>query len=189
MNTVKQKSSIRELAYVGLSAALISVCAWIAVPLPSGISFTMQTFAVCAVSGLFGWKRGLTAVTVYLLIGFVGLPVFSGFRSGAGVLMGATGGYLIGFLVMAPCIGFLTERFRSRFSVLIFSMILGEVLLYLFGTVWFVTVYAAKTGPIGYQAAFAMCVAPYLIPDAVKIALSAILVRRLSPYLKVNTEQ
>lgn len=184
MNTAKQKSSVLELAYVGLSAALISVCAWIAIPLPSNISFTMQTFAICTVAGLLGWRRGLLAVAVYLLLGFVGLPVFSGFRSGAGVLLGATGGYLIGFLFMAPCIGALTERFGRTIPTLVFSMVLGEALLYLFGTIWFVTVYAAKTGPMGYKAAFALCVLPYLVPDAVKIGLASVLVCRLYPHFK-----
>lgn len=176
MNAVSDKVSPRALAYTGLSAALMALCAWIAVPLPSGISFTMQTFAVCAVSALLGWKRGLLAVAVYLLLGFVGLPVFSGFQSGAGVLLGATGGYLIGFLFMAPCIGFCAERFGRGVPALVLSMVLGEALLYLFGTVWFTAVY---TGGTGFGGAFALCVLPYLLPDAVKIALAVLVVRRM----------
>lgn len=178
--------SVRGPAYVGLSAALIAVCTWISVPLPSEIAFTMQTFAVCTISALLGWKRGLSAVIVYLLLGAAGLPVFSGFRAGVGVLLGATGGYLIGFLFMAPCIGFLSSRFGRSPIVLVLSMIAGEVLLYLFGTIWFVNVYVAKTGPMGYGAAFAVCVTPYLLPDAAKIALATVVVRRLQPYIKAD---
>lgn len=183
MKEVRQKQSVRHIAYIGLSAALIAVCTWIAVPMPSNISFTMQTFAVCAIAGLLGWRQALAAVVVYLLLGIVGLPVFSGFRSGAGVLLGATGGYLIGFLFMAPCIGFLTEHFGKRMPVLILSMLAGELLLYLFGTVWFVTVY---TEGVGFSGALMMCVVPYLLPDAAKIALAAVVVRRLEPYVKMN---
>lgn len=184
MNHAYQRISVRGLTYVGLSAALIAVCTWIAVPLPSNIAFTMQTFAVCAVAALLGWKRGLLAVVIYLLLGLVGLPVFSGFRSGAGVLLGATGGYLIGFLFMAPCIGWCVERFGNSILVLVLAMVAGEILLYSFGTVWFVHVYAAKTGPMGYGTAVATCVLPYLLPDAGKIAVAVIVVRRLSPYVQ-----
>lgn len=183
MNEVRQKHTVRSVSYVGLSAALIAVCTWIAIPLPSNISFTMQTFAVCVIAGLLGWRQSLAAVAVYLLLGIVGLPVFSGFRSGAGVLLGATGGYLIGFLFMAPCIGFLTERFGKSVPSLSLSMLAGEVLLYLFGTIWFVTVY---TEGVGFSGALMMCVVPYLLPDAVKIALAIILVRRLNPYVKTD---
>lgn len=183
MKTISPALSVRELAYIGLSAALITLCAWIAVPLPSNISFTMQTFAICAVAALLGWKRGLLTVLIYLLLGFVGLPVFSGFRSGAGVLLGATGGYLIGFLFMAPCIGLCAERFGRSVPVLLLSMVLGEVLLYLFGTIWFVAVY---TGGVGFGGALIMCVVPYLLPDAVKIALAVMVVRRLAPHIQRN---
>lgn len=183
MNEVHQKHTVRSVSYVGLSAALIAVCTWIAIPLPSNISFTMQTFAVCVIAGLLGWRQSLATVAVYLLLGIVGLPVFSGFRSGAGVLLGATGGYLIGFLFMAPCIGFLTERFGKSVPSLSLSMLAGEVLLYLFGTIWFVTVY---TEGVGFSGALMMCVVPYLLPDAVKIALAIILVRRLNPYVKTD---
>lgn len=183
MNEVRQKHTVRSVSYVGLSAALIAVCTWIAIPLPSNISFTMQTFAVCVIAGLLGWRQSLAAVAVYLLLGIVGLPVFSGFRSGAGVLLGSTGGYLIGFLFMAPCIGFLTERFGKSVPSLSLSMLAGEVLLYLFGTIWFVTVY---TEGVGFSGALMMCVVPYLLPDAVKIALAIILVRRLNPYVKTD---
>ena len=186
MHKTVSKWSARKLAYVGISTALIVVCTWIAVPLPSGIAFTMQTFAVCVAASLLGWKYGTLAVVAYLLLGAVGLPVFSGFRAGAGVLLGATGGYLIGFLFMAPCTGLLASQFGNSPASLVLSMISGEILLYLFGTVWFVNVYAAKSGPMGYGSAFAVCVLPYLLPDAAKIALAAVVVRRLRPYVTVG---
>ena len=90
---------IRDIAYIGASAALIAVCSWISVPSP--VPFTLQTFAVFSAVGILGGRRGTIAVLVYLLLGAVGLPVFAGFRGGVGVLLGTTGGYIAGFLLAA----------------------------------------------------------------------------------------
>ena len=96
---MKKQLSAREIAYIGLGAALIAVCAWISIPLPQPmVPFTLQTFAVCLVCAVFGRKLGLWTVVVYILLGAVGVPVFSGFRGGVGVLLGTTGGYIIGFV-------------------------------------------------------------------------------------------
>lgn len=77
-----------DLAYIALMAALIALCAWISVPL-GPVPFTMQTFGIFAALGLLGGRRGTLAFLIYLLLGIVGLPVFSGFSAGAGVLFGA----------------------------------------------------------------------------------------------------
>ena len=82
------------MAYIALSAALISLCAWLSVPAP--IPFTMQTFAVFAVAGTLGARRSALALGTYILLGALGLPVFAGFQGGAGALLGATGGYILG---------------------------------------------------------------------------------------------
>ena len=76
-----------------LFASLTAVCAWIAVPLP-GVSFTMQTFAVLLCLGILGGKWGSVSILLYLLLGIVGLPVFTGFRGGAAALLDPTGGFL-----------------------------------------------------------------------------------------------
>ena len=81
-----------------LLAALTAICAWIAIPLP-GISFTMQTFAVLLTLGLLGGRWGSISILLYLLLGIVGLPVFSGFRGGAAALLDPTGGFIWGFPV------------------------------------------------------------------------------------------
>ena len=86
----------RNLARCALFVSLMAVCAWIGLPLPP-VRFTLQTLAVMTALGLLGAKWGAVSVTVYLLLGLGGLPVFSGFRGGPGVLLGITGGYLWGF--------------------------------------------------------------------------------------------
>ena len=91
-----------DMAYIALFAVLMAVCAWITVPLPKPlVQFTMQTFAMFMALTTLGGRRGLYAMVVYLLLGAVGVPVFSGFRGGLGVLLDTTGGYIIGFVAAA----------------------------------------------------------------------------------------
>ena len=171
----------RELALIAMGAALIAVCSWLSVP--AAIPFTLQTFAVCLVTAVFGLRMGLWTVAVYLLLGAVGAPVFSGFKGGIGALLGTTGGYLIGFLFTALTVGLAVERFGRRLPVLVGAMALGILLCYAFGTAWFIFVYSRGSGPVGVGTALGWCVLPYLLPDAVKIALAALLTRRLYPIL------
>lgn len=106
-----------DLAYIALMAALIALCAWISVPL-GPVPFTMQTFGIFAALGLLGGRRGTLAFLIYLLLGIVGLPVFSGFSAGAGVLFGATGGYLLGYLAAALLFWGLTAKLGQTLPVM-----------------------------------------------------------------------
>ena len=179
---MKQKMTTRELAYMAMGAALIAVCSWISVP--AMVPFTLQTFAVCLVTALFGWKTGLLTVACYILLGAVGVPVFSGFKGGIGALLGTTGGYIVGFLFTALTVGLAVDKWGRKLPVLVASMVLGILLCYAFGTAWFMLVYARNSGPIGLGTALSWCVLPYLLPDALKIALAGILTGRLYPVLK-----
>ena len=116
-----------DLAYIALMAALIALCAWISVPL-GPVPFTMQTFGIFAALGLLGGRRGTLAFLIYLLLGIVGLPVFSGFSAGAGVLFGATGGYLLGYLAAALLFWGLTAKLGQTLPVMASAMVLGLVL-------------------------------------------------------------
>ena len=95
----------RYAAYIGLAVALLAVCAWMAVPMPIGVPFTLQTLGLFVTVGLLGGRGGTIAVAVYLLMGGLGLPVFAGFGGGLGVLLGVTGGYLWGMLPAAAVMG------------------------------------------------------------------------------------
>ena len=167
----------RGIAYIALGAALIAVCSWISVPIE--VPFTMQTFAVCLIAALLGAKMGTGCVAVYLLLGLAGLPVFAGFKGGPAALLGVTGGYLIGFLFTALIVGLAADRLGRKPAVLAAAMAAGVLLCYTFGTAWFVIVYTRKVGAIGVGTALMKCVVPYLIPDGIKIALAALLTRRL----------
>lgn len=178
---MKRVLTTRDIATVAMGVALIAVCSWISVPMT--IPFTMQTFAVCLVAALFGLKRGMWTVLCYILLGAVGAPVFSGFTGGVGVLLGTTGGYIGGFLFTALVVGLAVEKLGRSQPVLIVSMAVGILACYVFGTAWFMLVYARKTGPIGLGTALGWCVLPYLLPDAVKTVLASVLTGRLYPVL------
>lgn len=176
------KLSTKEIAYAALGTALISVCSWLSINLsPTLVPFTMQTFAVCLVTAVFGLKLGLWTVGCYIVLGALGAPVFAGFKGGFAALLGTTGGYIAGFMFTALIVGTAVEKFGRRIPVLVISMVLGILACYAFGTVWFIEVYARNSGPIGVGTALAWCVVPYLIPDALKVSLAAFLTGRLYP--------
>lgn len=177
MSEKKQKLKALDLAYVGLSAALIAVCAWIAIPLT--VSITLQTMAICLVAGLFGWKRGTLSVIIYILLGMIGLPVFTGFKSGLAVIAGPTGGYVLGFIFTAIIVGIATEKIGKKIWQCILFMAIGVLVCYLFGTIWFTIAYK-----VTFISALSTCVFPFLLPDAVKIIVASILVNRLKKFIK-----
>ena len=118
------KQSTRDLAYIALFAVLIAICSWIAIPILQ-VPYTLQTFAVFLAVGVLGGKRGTLAVLVYILLGAVGVPVFAGFTGGLGVLLGTTGGYILGFLCTALLMWLLEALLGRKLWVLAVSMVLG----------------------------------------------------------------
>lgn len=181
MQQKKSTFTVKRLAYCGLFAALLTICAWMTVP--STIPFTMQTFSVFLTAALLGWKLGSLSVLVYILLGAVGVPVFSGFRDGFGVLLGTTGGYIVGFLVSVPVTALLIDRLGRTLPALCLAMLAGLVVCYAFGTVWFLLVYTHNTGTIGIHIVLSKCVYPYILPDCAKILLAALLSRRLKRFV------
>lgn len=173
----KEKFKTLDLAYIGIFAALIAVCAWIAIPLT--VSVTLQTFAVCLTAGLLGWKRGTASVAVYILLGMIGLPVFTGFKSGIAAVTGPTGGYIVGFIFTALIVGLAADKLGKKMWQNIVFMTVGILVCYLFGTVWFMIAYK-----VSFVSALSACVFPFLLPDAVKIVLAAVLVNRLKRFVK-----
>lgn len=182
----KEKSSKKfrtlDLAYIGLSAAIIAACSWISIPIGE-VPVTLQTMAVCLVCGLFGFKRGTLATIAYIALGAIGLPVFSGFKGGVGVLAGATGGYIIGFIFTAIIVGLVSDK-TQKIWALVISMVLGIAVCYAFGTVWFRYVFASSDKAISLSKTLALCVTPFIIPDIVKIVIASILTNRLRKRVK-----
>lgn len=172
------KMKTLDMAYIGLFAVVIAICSWISIP--TVVPFTLQTFAVFLAVAVLGGKRGALSVIVYVLLGAVGLPVFSGFKGGIGVLLNTTGGYIIGFIFSALLMWAFEKAFGKKAWALILSMILALALCYAFGTIWFMIVYANNVGAVGLSAVLGWCVIPFVIPDLIKIALAFILSIRIS---------
>ena len=164
---------IRDMALCGLFAAILAICAWISVPVLE-IAFTMQTFGVALCLCLLGGKRGTLCITVYLLLGLVGAPVFSGFRGGVGALLGATGGYTIGFLLFGLVYWLTAGKIPEAVA-----LALGMLACYGVGTAWFYWVYLQGGNAVGIGTVLIKCVLPYLLPDAAKLSLALILAGRL----------
>lgn len=175
------RSHTGVLAAVALMAAVLTLCAWITVPL-GPVPFTMQNFGLFAALGLLGGRRGSVTVAVYLLLGLVGLPVFSGFGAGPGTLLGPTGGFLLGFLLCALVYWALTARHKPSLKGMALAMLLGLLACYALGAFWLVAVYTGG-GQLALGTVLALYVLPYLVPDLLKLALALVLVRRVGPHL------
>lgn len=159
----------RTITQSALCAALIVVCSWISVPMV--IPATLQTLGVFFTLFLLGGKRSFVVFLVYIALGAAGLPVFSGFGSGLGVLFGPTGGFLIGFLIMSI---FVWGRDNSRIWVFV-----AMIICYAFGTVWFMVQSGAS-----FVTAFSLCVLPFILPDLVKLILADILAKKIKKFIK-----
>ncbi|MBQ3416596.1 MAG: biotin transporter BioY [Ruminococcus sp.] len=170
----------KNLVLCGVCAAIICALAPLSVPLAGLVPVTLATFAVMLTGVLLGGKFAVLSVSVYLLIGAMGVPVFSGYSAGVGVLFGPTGGYLIGYIPLAFLTGALYEHFGKqktgikKYAVMITAMMIGTAVLYTFGTVW----YCIVTGA-GAVAALTVCVVPFLLGDLAKIAAVALLCPQL----------
>ena len=161
------------MTLASLFAALLAVCAWISVPL-GDVAVTLQTFGIALALLLLGGKWGTVSILIYLLLGAVGLPVFSGFRGGIGALAGVTGGFLWGFLIC----GLVFWGF-ARFGK-IPAMIAGLFACYGCGCFWF---YLYSGG--GLALILLRCVVPFLIPDGVKLWLAFSLSKRVSKVINI----
>ncbi len=166
----RTSSWLRDLGLILAGSLFMAILAQISIPLPfSPVPITGQTFAVLLVGAALGSRRGLASMALYILEGALGLPFFAGGSGGVHVLIGATAGYLAGFLAAAYLTGWLAEhgwdrRFRS--SILIF--IGGSLIIYIFGVAWLAIVLGSL------QKAILAGLLPFLIGDALKLLGAAL---------------
>ncbi len=172
-----KESKTLNMVYIAFGAALITICSWIYIP--AAVPFTLQTFAIFALLGIFGGKRGTYAIVLYVMLGAIGLPVFSGFNGGFGALLGVTGGYIIGFVLSCLLYWLLTSLFGNKVWMSFFFMLMGLVVCYAFGTMWFMLVYTKSKGAVSIISALSMCVFPFIIPDIIKIVLAMLISRKV----------
>lgn len=166
MNRSQSLRSTRTyaMAVTALMTAVTCIVAPLSIPIgPVPISLT--NFAIYLTLYLLDWKKGTLSYLLYLLIGLVGLPVFSGFTGGVAKLAGPTGGYIIGFIPMAVIAGLVIDRTHSRWIHLA-GMIVGTIVCYAFGTVWF----CMQSGMV-FAAALSICVFPFIPGDLAKMLI------------------
>lgn len=187
MNTEISKTKFRSktasLILCAFFVALTGVCSGISIPLPfTPIPINLATLAVFLAGGLLGSKWGSFSQIVYVLLGAVGVPVFHGFTAGFGILVGPTGGYIIGYVAAAFLVGLIVEKAaitnNAVYLKTVLAMIVGLLACYILGTLWFM--YLQKTT---FIAAAMSCIVPFLLGDAVKIIAGSILVNRLKRHL------
>lgn len=180
----QKKSKTYDMVYISIFTVIIAVCSWISIP--TTVPVTLQTFGVFAAVGILGGRRGTMSVLLYILLGAVGLPVFSGFSGGIGRLTGNTGGYIVGFLFSALLMWGMEVLFGKSRLVLGISMVLGLLVCYAVGTAWFMIVYAGGTGSVGIMTVLGWCVIPFIVPDLLKIAVVLLVSKRVAGAVKIR---
>ncbi len=173
----RNKNRIKQITVIALFTAVTAVMAQISVPMPFGVPLTMQVFAAALCGYSLGTGGGAAAIGVYIVLGAVGMPVFSNFTGGVGVLIGKTGGFIWGFPVLAALCG--TARRRKILNAALSS--LGLIVCYLLGTAQFSLL---TSGGIFTSAAVFV---PFFLKDAVMLAAAWLTGRKLSRYAIFNS--
>lgn len=179
---------IRKMVVAALVSVLIMICSWITIPGPV-VPFTLQTFAIALAWKLMGGLRGTLAVTIYILLGIIGVPVFAGFGGGVGTLIGPSGGYIIGFLPGGIIYAVYQRtiwpqvKHKKIGDLVIFGI--GMVVCYFMGFTWFVNYYLQDSS-MSFWRVFLYTIVPFIIPDAIKIYLGWKVGGMLNKHLAFN---
>lgn len=168
---MNRRFPVTDTALIALFAAIIAVCAQLYIPLPSGVALTLQTLAIALCGYTLGIKRGLCAVAVYILIGLVGLPVFSVFSNGAAAFVSPTGGFIIGFLPLCALCG-VAKKYRPVKAIIL--GVLGGTACHICGIIYF-----AVITKVNLLAAFAAASLPYIIKDIFCITAAYFIAKRI----------
>lgn len=168
-------------AYTALCAALMSVSAMISVPF--FVPFTLQTLAFYFILFTLGGKVGLASSVLYILIGAVGLPVFSGFCGGVGRFFEPGGGFIIGFAFSAA-VYLICERLIRGRGVRVIATVLSFLTLYFTGAVLLVMLYTDRTFA-SVISCLAYYIAPFIVPDSVKIFVALFISNKIKRHIKI----
>ncbi|POP31685.1 biotin transporter BioY [Lactonifactor longoviformis] len=162
--------SVKSLTLIGLMTAVTCILGPLSIPLPfSPVPISFTNLAIYLSVFVLGMKKGTVSYIVYLLLGMVGLPVFSGFTGGLGKLAGPTGGYLTGFIFLAIIAGFCVDKGSGKLAWAVPGMAAGTIVCYLFGTLWL-----CMQANLTFSAGLAAGVIPYLPGDIAKIILASL---------------
>lgn len=177
MDDTQIKTPLRMMIYAALLAALTAASAYLSIPVGE-VPVVLYNFFILLMGLLLGWRWGTASIAVYLLAGSLGLPVFASGKGGLAILLGPTGGYLIGFLPAVFIIGFLSEKFNHRIIADIFAMLCGTVVIYALGVIQ-LKILLGKT----WMVTLAMGVFPFIIFDIIKLIAAAATARAVRPII------
>lgn len=160
----------RTLTLIGLMAAVLCILGpWsLVIPL-SPVPVSLGMLAVYLTAYILGMKKGIVSIAVYLLLGGMGLPVFTGFSGGIGKVAGPTGGYMLGYLFMGLIIGFAADKWKTNWAFIFPGMLVGTAVCYLFGSLWL-----ARQADMSFGAALGAGVIPFIPGDLVKMAVALV---------------
>ena len=167
----EKKVNVKDMTVIALVTAVICIIAPFSIPIAiSPIPITLALFALFLAGIILGKWKGVVCTVIYLLLGMVGLPVCNGVIGGVQKLVGSTGCYLIGYLFLVFFSGLFVEKFPNKIPMYFVGGIIGIIVCYAFGTVWFVLQYK-----VGFLEALTMCVFPYIPMDLVKLVAAVII--------------
>ncbi len=187
----KHRNLIYDIVYISIFSSFIVLCSLISIP--AVIPFSLQTFAIFVISLLLGLKYAVSSIIIYILLGIVGLPVFSGFNGGISAIAGPTGGYIIGFVFIPIAIWFFsrisTKALCESNAYKIVMMSAGLLFCYSFGAVWFSISYLLNGNNTSFFTIIKYCILPFIIPDCAKMLLAVFVTKRLSKIIRTVNVQ
>ncbi|MBQ7500978.1 MAG: biotin transporter BioY [Clostridia bacterium] len=183
-NKDKIHRSALIIAGTAMFTALICICSWITVPL-WGIPITLQVFAVSTALLTAGGKTGTLSIIIYVILGAVGLPVYSGFGGGFGVLFGPTGGYIFGFILTGAVYALAEAIFKNPSAAAkVLFLAAGLIICYAFGTAQFYIICVKNGYETEIMPILLKCVFPFIIPDFIKILFALRFSALLKKYMR-----
>ncbi len=193
-DNVNSSNKLRQMVLVAVMAAAICVVAPFTVPLPfTAIPITFANLMIYIAVFALGWKRGTLSCIIYLMIGMIGVPVFSGFSGGFGKFAGPTGGYIIGYVLQALAAGIIVDAVWNsslkrplKAALYMLALLLGQIICYIFGTAWYMIQQELTFTVAATVSALSACVIPFIPGDVIKIIIAIIIGTPLRSTLRSN---
>ncbi len=179
MENIKNNSKIKTMIINALLLSVLIVCSQIIIPMPIGVPFTLQTLAIAVLAYLLPLKNSLIVLSTYLMAGFLGLPVFSGFTGGPSKFFAASTGYLLGFLPMIILLHFSKKNIKKHKLIAVIFGLLGLLSCHLIGISWLMYILH-----LDFVKAALLGSVPYLIKDIVSVCFGAIIAMKIEKILK-----
>lgn len=169
-----KKQSIKEITIIAIYISLLTIFSWISIPLV--IPFTLQTLMIFIIGYTLNLKKGLLVLISYIVLGILGLPVFSSFKSGITTFLGPTGGFLIGFFPQIIFISLFIDIKKQKAFIVIYKSIISLLICYIISALWFMLVYDTT---ISFLKAVSIVILPFIIPDILKMYIAYIVSKKI----------